>query len=257
MPGQQVRLERENAQHMVCRTTDLVHALRTPGPDGRTDKVHRAHAGSAQVFFQSQVEIGRIHTHEQIRLVRQQLLAQLIANLPDARHATQHLQAVTMHGQRLARPLGDKALGLHVRTADPSRLQLRPALARTLQQQAGQQVTGGLACDHGQLQSITRCRSRSHGSRRCDARKLERCRRGTVCLSSCSPWHAGRRANRPRGGSASQGSSEIVRHVAQQPVSAQCRDAMRRENHASVAHQQPLPGVRPRWQADPRQPAPA
>jgi hypothetical protein len=49
MPGQQFRLEREDAQDMVGAAPDFLHALGAPGPDRGAYKVHRFDARSAQV----------------------------------------------------------------------------------------------------------------------------------------------------------------------------------------------------------------
>jgi hypothetical protein len=101
MLGQQLGLEREDAQHMVGRAADFLHAIGTPGPDRRADKVHGLDAGFTQAGFQPQVEVGRIHTDEHRGRMRNQALTQLFANTEQLGHARQHFPAVAVHGQAL------------------------------------------------------------------------------------------------------------------------------------------------------------
>ena len=72
---QQLRLKRKNAQHMIGRAAQQLHALRTPGPHRRTDKVHGFYSAGTQVRFQRQVEIGGVYADKYIGWSRDQPLA--------------------------------------------------------------------------------------------------------------------------------------------------------------------------------------
>ena len=126
---------------MVGRSPDLVDALRTPGPDGRADKVHRLDARRTQVLLQPQVEIRRINPHKHVRAVLQQTRTQLPADGQDVPQTHQHLKAVAMHGQPLTGPQRLKTALLHVGPTNAQGLHLRPLALQTIQKQTGEQVS--------------------------------------------------------------------------------------------------------------------
>ena len=138
---QQGRLERKQAQHVVCTAADGVNAVRPPGPDRRAYEMHRANALLTQVFFEAEIEIRSIHTDEQVGFFMQEPLLQLSANAPQAVDTLKYFEAVTMHGQQLAGPVRHKPLLLHERTSDATGLPVEPMLSYPLQQQAGQEIT--------------------------------------------------------------------------------------------------------------------
>ena len=81
--GQQRRLEGKDAQHMVGGAADFFYPFRAPGPDAGADEMHRLDALCAQAALQLQVEIGRVHTDEKLRWLRQQPGLQRLADAQD------------------------------------------------------------------------------------------------------------------------------------------------------------------------------
>ena len=110
-------LEGKDQQHVVHRLADLLDALASPGPDGRTDEMIGAHAGSPQPGFQPQVEVGGIHADEGLGGPAQQPLAELAAYPQQARQCLEGF-GVAMDSQPFGRPPGLEALGLHARAAN-------------------------------------------------------------------------------------------------------------------------------------------
>jgi len=96
--------------------------------------VHGFDAGAAQVGFQRQVEVRRVHAHKDVRARCQQTLAQLAAHAQDADQAGKHVPAIAMYGQALAGPPGVKAALHHVLTTHAKAAQLRPARVQAVQQ---------------------------------------------------------------------------------------------------------------------------
>ncbi|MPM52047.1 hypothetical protein SDC9_98800 [bioreactor metagenome] len=151
MFGQQFRLEREDAQHVIGAGANLVDTVGTPCPDRRAHKMHRLDARLAQLVFKAQIEIGGIDTDKHAGRVGNQLLAQFLAQLEQAQNLLQQLQAVAMHGQALALPPGVETALLHLRAANAEGLHLRPFSTQAIQQQPSKQIAGGFSGDHGYL----------------------------------------------------------------------------------------------------------
>ena len=110
-------LEGKDQQHVVHRLADLLDAFTPPGPDGRTDEMIGAHAGSPQPGFQPQIEVGGVHADEGLGGPAQQPQAELAAYPQKARQCLESF-GVAMDGQPFGRPPGLETLGLHARTAN-------------------------------------------------------------------------------------------------------------------------------------------
>ena len=147
--GQQLGLEREQAQHVVGGGFQLGQLLGPPGPERRADEVQRLEAGAFQPRLQVEIEIRRIDADEQVGPLGQQAVAQLLADTKQLGQARQHLQ-VAAHRELLDRPPGLEAARRHLRAADARRLQARPARAQAVEQQARQQIARGFASDKAQ-----------------------------------------------------------------------------------------------------------
>ena len=145
---EQLWLEREDAEHMVCAAADLFDAVCTPGPDGRTHEMHGLDARSAQIGLQPQIEIRRIHADEYIGAVFEQAFAQLLADAQQLAQPAQHFHAVAVYRQFVAGPPGSKAAARHLRPANAAGLQPRPMRLHAVDQQARQQVARRLARHH-------------------------------------------------------------------------------------------------------------
>ena len=133
---------------------DLVDTPPTPSPNRGADKVNRLDACGLQPRLQTQIEIRRIHTHEHIRPLFQQTVAQLTSDTVDFAKTAHHFHVEAMHSQLLIGPPGLKTMGGHVWPANTLSRQGGPTSFHPAQQQAGQQVPGGLAGHHGDVQSI-------------------------------------------------------------------------------------------------------
>jgi hypothetical protein len=72
-------LEGEDGEHVVDGALDLVDALAPPRPDGRAHVVHGADALRAQLRLEGEVEVGRVHTDEDIGPVLDEALRELLA----------------------------------------------------------------------------------------------------------------------------------------------------------------------------------
>ena len=145
---QQRRLERKNAQHMVRAAANSLQPVRPPSPDRRADKVHRLDALLAQIFFQLQIEIWRIHADKELRLFNGESLQELLAYTHDFAVAQQHVQTETVHREFFVRPPGLKPVRRHARAADTRDFQARPALSHGAKQKSRQQIPRGLTGHH-------------------------------------------------------------------------------------------------------------
>ena len=98
MPCVDRRFHREQAQHAVGAVADLLGTLLAPGPDRRTDVVHRAHAAFLQPALDAEVEVGCVDADIDVRLPVQHALAEGLAQAQQARQVAQHL-GQAHHGQ--------------------------------------------------------------------------------------------------------------------------------------------------------------
>jgi hypothetical protein len=121
--------------------------------------MHGPDPGTAQIGFQAQVEVGRIHADEHVGAVLQQPVAQRIADACDLPVVPQHL-GIAAHGELFVGPPGFEAMPRHVRPADARGRKPGPALAHAGEQQAGEQVARGFARDECGARSL-----RLHGQR--------------------------------------------------------------------------------------------
>ena len=133
MLGQQVRLKRVNAQHMVHAVTNFLHTLWSPGPNGGTHQLDRGNTLLPQQALHGQVEVGRIDAHIQVRGRGQQILNQ---GLPDAIDVavTPKRFHQTAYRQLVTGPARHKSGRIHLRPANARSLQERPGFSHALQQ---------------------------------------------------------------------------------------------------------------------------
>ena len=80
MFGQQLRLKREDAQHVVYALSNFLDPIGTPSPNRRTHEVNRGDALLLQVAFKVKVEIWGIDADEGTGWIGQQSLAQLVSD---------------------------------------------------------------------------------------------------------------------------------------------------------------------------------
>ena len=113
--------------------------------------MHGGNALGLQRGLQAQVEIRRVHTDEDVGALVQQAFAQLFAHAQQTGQALENLDAVAVHGQSFAGPVGLESALSHLWAANPAGLQIRPACAQPVQHQPGEQVARGLAGHHGYL----------------------------------------------------------------------------------------------------------
>ena len=112
--------------------------------------MHRFDALAAQIFFELQVEVGRVYANKKAGLVLCKAMQELLADADNFAVAQQHVPAKAVYRQFVVRPPGLKPLRCHARPANACRHQSGPARAQCLQQQAGQQVARGFPGHHGQ-----------------------------------------------------------------------------------------------------------
>src|SRR5206468_3832572 len=80
---QQLRLEGEDAQHVVAGALEFLDALHAPGPDRGADEVHGLDAAALEVFLEPEVEVRGVDADEDVRPLLQQPVAQRIADAHD------------------------------------------------------------------------------------------------------------------------------------------------------------------------------
>ena len=102
--------------------------------------MHGFGSAGAQVGFQRQVEVGRIHADEDIGRFSNKALAQLTADAHNFTVAADQFPAETVHRQLVLRPPGLHTASDHLRAAYSAHLQRTPARLHTLDQSTSQQV---------------------------------------------------------------------------------------------------------------------
>ena len=144
-------LEGKQTEHQVAALANLQHALLPPGPDGRTDIVHRANARLTQLQFNVEGEIRRIDANEHIGFLLDQGANQTLTPCQQFRQAAEHLDQPhhreTLHGE-----IGAQPLSLHQRTTDADELDLGMPLAQGLHQASTQDIAGRFARDQRNTQ---------------------------------------------------------------------------------------------------------
>ena len=142
----QLRLMREQHQHVRYRALDFVDALAAPRPDRRADVVDGGNAVLFENELQIEVEVRRVHRDEQVRAVGQEIFAQPAADADDLAIVAQHLD-VAAHRQLFHREQDFHADGLHPGATDANELYFGARLFQRGHQVAAQQVAGGFARD--------------------------------------------------------------------------------------------------------------
>src|SRR5690606_27356544 len=142
-------LHREQAEYAVGAAADLRRAALAPGPDRGADVVHGADAGLPELAFQAQVEVGRVHADEDIRLPLQQPATQAGAQAQQARQVLEHFRHAHYRQFRAVVP-GVEAFGAQHRPADAGELRVRETVPQLAYQAGGQQIARGLASHQGE-----------------------------------------------------------------------------------------------------------
>ena len=115
--------------------------------------MNRGYACCLEIALQFQIEIWRIHPHEQPRGLSQQTLLQFFADGHNAPVMPQNFD-ITTHCQRFAWPPGMELLCLHVCPPDACGHPLGMGLAQTLEHNGSQQIARSLTGHHGQIRNM-------------------------------------------------------------------------------------------------------
>src|SRR5690606_17270305 len=93
-------------------SADPFNPLVAPRPDGRAHKMDGGRARSAQLFFESQIEVGRIDADENIGWYRAPAPLDVAIDPQKAGQTTEGIN-IPEHGQRMHGMPGVKAFGVH------------------------------------------------------------------------------------------------------------------------------------------------
>ena len=138
------RFKGQHTQHQVYRLAHGPHPPLSPGPDLRTDVLHRGQAAALEPARQAQVERRGIDAHEDIRRIAQELAQQAGTQAIEPRQVPQRLDEphdgdFFGTGQRLA------AGGPHARAGHPDKAGVGMQAAERLDEGRAEQVSGCLA----------------------------------------------------------------------------------------------------------------
>ena len=139
--------------------------------------------GVLEVFFEPEIEIGRIDADEDVGPDVEQALLELTANAGNLAVVLQRVD-IAHDRQLLERPPGVEALALHLRPADAVEHGIRQLGPERGNQVAGQEIPGGLARHHRNAYHVAhqRIMPRFETSRK----STKRCTSGCVLASSAS-----------------------------------------------------------------------
>jgi hypothetical protein len=145
---QELRLEGQQAEHVIASGPQHLDPARAPGPDGRRHVVHGTQTCPPGALLHAQVEVGRVDADVQVRRVRGQPPLEAPHHPADTRQVPDHLGKPHDRELLAGRP-GLAAGGLHGRAGDAGKLHVGTAGAHGRDETRPEPVTRDLAGHDG------------------------------------------------------------------------------------------------------------